>query len=237
MRKAIHLTILLLSLIFSAVAPTRSSCQEAPQRTKVKTSIGLVFSIDRTYRSLGGDSRYGAYIDQLNDQDIPATGYIAGASLIFALSENVNMETGLNYALRGYQTKDLSVNVGTQDNPQYVMSSFRYKLQYLDIPLNFYYYLNQGKARFYLLAGLMHSSLLSAVVESSSSAITDKTIGKTLPFIVSVNIGAGFDWNFSPDAMLKIQPVYRQSLTSYTSGTFNIRPNSFGVAVGIYTNL
>mgnify|MGYP003345132645 CR=1 FL=1 len=138
---------------------------------------------------------------------------------------------------KGEQTK--KYKNPTLENVSY---SFVNHYYYLTIPVKANYYLfNSGKLKFYIDAGIGANIFVGekTVALNTSSNNTNKTINSNNSGINNINWtfegGCGINYNFNEKSGVKIEPIYRRSLSAATNTPIKEYLYSGGLNIGLFT--
>ncbi len=152
----------------------------------------------------------------------------------YEVSPRLRLQSGLGY------------NVLSMDQLNEGLSTDKYKLKYLSIPVRAHYLVNQGKVRFYVGGGLRTDIRLNGDVPYSAEAhVADNGRGIALSLETLIGIEVPLSSRFK----IHFEPTYASALTSYTkdvnvaTGSPNIlirtpyglideRPSRIGVSFG-----
>ena len=236
-------------LTLLTIIPLTIFCQDTETTTK-KYSIGLTFSPDYCYRTLKPDASSKWIADDRNSHEIPKIGYTAGLNLAVNINKRFTFETGLLFSDKGEQTKQYSVvwvDVNGQVDPTMpVANTFIYHYLYLDIPIKVNYYILTGRAKLFLTAGISPNIFLTqktvSLLEYSDGHTTINTSsgsGYTGFAIINLTFiaGLGFEYNFTKKVYLKIEPIYRRSITSIVNAPIKGYLYSSGLNIGLFYKL
>jgi len=237
-----------LLITFLVLIPVTIYCQNTDSTKTKKFAIGLTFSPDYCFRTLSSDESVNMIADQRNDEEIPKFGYTTGLNIAWKLSNRFTLETGVLYSNKGEKTKKYTLNWYTpngQNDPALgTKNSYTYSYIYLDIPVKVNFYFLTKKTKLYLTAGISPNIFLSqkttSVVEfangeekKTSSSSNSEFQKINLTFIV----GFGVSYDFSNKLYLKIEPTYRQSITSIIDAPVKSFLYSAGLNTGLYFKL
>ena len=119
------------------------------QEKASKLSVGAVFGGVYAYRNLEGSLDH--IIEMRNEAESPAYGFTGGLNIAYHLSGDLALESGLEYATRGYKSKGQGI-----DGEGNVLSSYkaRYTYHFIDIPIMASYSLGSRHIKPFISAGL-----------------------------------------------------------------------------------
>lgn len=213
-----------------------------------RVQIGINISPDVCFRNLkNNDNRVlSAYLINLrNDMEVAKLGYTAGLNICYNINRFIGLETGIQYANRGYQTKklDITPDPGQPSNSFPEQAKFIYNYYYADIPLKLNITVGQKKLRYCASIGLTTNVFLKEKEQiilfyskstTKSSSITDIDYKK---INISPTFSIGIDYKINSRMNLRVEPTFRYGarkiieapITAYLySGGLNIGYN-FGL--------
>jgi hypothetical protein len=237
--------------IFFIFFPLTAICQNT-ENTEIKTtknlSVGFTFSPDYSYRILepSGSSEF---ISKFRDTiEIPKFGYTTGLNFAWNINKRITLETGLLFSNKGEKTKKHSptwITSSPEPDPALPSTiSLVHNYIYLDIPIKANYYLLRQRVRLYLTGGVSTNLFITEVTKevnefNDGSTSTYRSWGNNgfsrinLAFIV----GAGFEYELTNKSYLKIEPIYRRSITSVIDAPIKGFLYSSGLNIGLFCNL
>ena len=237
-------------LTLLTIIPLTLFGQDTETTTTKKYSIGLTFSPDICYRTLKPNAASQSIADDRNGYEIPKIGYTTGLNLAMNINKRITFETGLLFSDKGEQTKQYSLvwltPSGLIDPSMPVSNSFIYHYLYLDIPIKVNYYLLTGRAKLFLTAGISPNIFLtqktvSHLEYSDGHTTTSTSWGSGNTGFTSINLtfiaGLGFEYNISKKMYLKIEPIYRRSITSIVDAPIKGYLYSTGLNIGLFYKL
>ncbi len=231
-------------------------CQN-PDSTKTKRfSIGLVFSPDYCYRTLkpDGASMSQSIARQRDSTETGRTGFTTGLSFLFQMNKRFTLETGIQYSDKGEQTKDMVLNFGSNIAPRNgfaysggsgasnpVSANFVYHYNYIDIPLKANYYLLTRRFKLFASAGLSVNVFLNErnnLVEKYSDGSSSSSSSTSSNGLSRINLafvaGLGVSYSISNRLTIRMEPVYRRSITSIIDAPVKEYVYSIGLNTGLY---
>jgi len=242
-----HYKIKQLVLLF-ALFPLVSFGQSADS-TRVKWfGIGFNFSPDYSYRILKPTTQSKWIADLRDTLEIPKFGYTTGLNLLFRVSRNITLETGLQYSNKGEKTKTyplLFINPNSPQEPTVTQDvSFVYSYNYLDIPIKANFFLINKKFKLFLSGGISNNLLLfstskSTITFSPGNSSTSTVITSTKYSTVNMAVLAGFgiEHHLNSRCSLRLEPIYRRSLRSIIDAPIESYLYSVGMNFGLYFSL
>ena len=227
-----------------AFLPLTLFCANSDSTKTRKIEIGITYSPDYCYRTLKPDASSKWITDIRDTLEIPKLGYTLGANVVYHLNKKISIESGLLFSDKGDKTKKYVLeNSPTGELP--INNTFIYHYFYLDIPLKANYYILTGKVKLFLTAGISTNVFLTKKEISilGYSNMDTKKNSSTVNseysrFNFAVIAGFGMNCKMANKLNLKLEPIYRRSITSITSNTpIKEYLYSIGLNVGIYYNL
>jgi len=229
-------------LFIAFLFPLLVSGQSADGVTRRKTRIGLLFSPDFSYRFLNFHSSNKMVEDIRNGEETARFGYTTGVSYKKGLTNKLQIETGVLYSAKGFQTKNTAVEWATT-SPEYpVRSRTRYTFDYFEIPVKLNYHLGMQRIRCFVAAGVAMSLFIQkrtkviaqfadGHVDSRSSTVN---IGYSR-FNTTVMAGFGVSYDLTEQLTTSVEPTYRQFITSIVvDDKAREYAYALGVNAGIY---
>jgi len=215
-----------------------------------RVQIGVNFSPDVCFRTLqnnDGSARSEFVIKQNNEREIPKFGYTAGANVCFNLSSFFSLETGIQYANKGYQTKylpqdpNLIFPVPEPNMPDKI--KFIYNFHYIDIPLKANFMLGTNRLRFLASVGLTVNTFISETVKTVS-VYPDRRERSTNPsnydynrINLSPTVSFGVDYQINSNMNLRIEPTFRYGILKITDSPVTGYLYNGGLNIGYYYGL
>ena len=209
-----------------------------------KMQLGVIYSPDYCYRTLKatGESKWMVAIR--DTMEIPKFGYSTGVNFIYKIASRLSVETGLLFSDKGFQTKKYTpegkINSSDPSTKHPLKIAYLHHYYYLDVPIKLNYYIYLGKINFFLTAGLSVNTFLHQTVTTLTTYTDGKTDSKKAtapsPFEklnVAVIGGFGMNYNLTDTYTLKIEPIYKRSITSIINAPVKSFLYTAGVNVGI----
>lgn len=225
----------LLCTICALFLSTTFFCQHKDS-THSKVKIGIVFSPDRSYRTLKASGNDTWLKESYDTMEVARFSFTTGFQLVYALSEKLSVTTGLFLSDKGEKTKEY-----ISPPPNNYVNHF----YYLDIPVKFQYYIERkhlikktGKPRFFLTAGFSGNIFLKTKTVTTSSTFSEKEKFESNPNLSKINMaiaaGLGVDFPLTNTWDLRMEPIYRRSITSITKAPLKKYFYSFGLNIGLF---
>jgi opacity protein-like surface antigen len=223
--------------------PVLLFCQTKDTAKQDKIQIGIIGSADYCYRSLKADAASKWISDMRDTLEIPKLGYTLGISCLYEINKNIKIDVALLYSESGEKTKKYLLD-NNNDIRLPSNNTFIYKYRYLDIPLKVNYYFLNKKLKLYATAGVSANVFLSKKTTSIleySNFDTEKSKSVSSTGFSKINFavlaGAGFNYSVSNKLDIKVEPIYRRSITSIINAPIKEYLYSTGLNFGIYYNL
>lgn len=143
-------------------------CLYSTSRAGEPISFGIHSSLDFCYRKLttsSSDPWLTSLIDDRNKTETLRNGFTAGL-LISKSYKQITFETGLNYASKGYRTKQIGVrfNISNPNKDEFVI--FKYHYNYLDVPIKIYRNFERSKTTYRIGVGFVNSFYINNRIKS-----------------------------------------------------------------------
>jgi opacity protein-like surface antigen len=209
----------------------------------MKKQFGVVYSPEYSFRVLKAGNDEKALFDLRDSLEIPKFGYSAGFNFSYQITNKCMFEIGLLFSDKGERTKkhDLknTVFIAEQDKIP-ATSNFVNHYYYLDIPLKFNYYLIQKKINFFLTAGIsvnsfLYQKTLTTIENKDGSSKVYNTVSH--PKFEKINFaliaGFGINYNLTDRHVLKLEPLYKRSITPIANAPIKSYLYSLGLNFGI----
>ncbi len=210
-----------------------------------KFEIGFSFSPEYSYRTLkaNGDEQSQLVKQSRDTMEIAKFGFTGGVNVAYRINKNIVVETGILFADKGEKTKKMSFSeTAPGQSPIYI--TYKYNDYYLDIPIKANYYIQTGKLKLYVTAGVSANIFLTqktTILQGHSNSDYEKTTFKVNPgfnrFNLAVLAGAGLNLKMTEKMNLKVEPVYTRCITSIINAPVKAYFYSAGVNIGIYYKL
>lgn len=196
----------------------QSNIGEIPAVNNKRFQIGIIVSPDvnfRTIKNNDGSATSKMIIDQRNTREIAKPGYTAGLNVSYKIKKMVELETGIQYSFKGFQTKMYEVNSVIEDPVIPDKAKFINNFHYADIPVKANFKIGKNRLSFFAGIGLTTNIFISEI-QTSILVYSDHTERKTYPtnieykrINVSPTISFGIDYNIDERSNLRIEPIFR----------------------------
>lgn len=233
-------------LLIAILACFTLKAQDSKQQKKVL--IGFNFSPDYSYRTLklsDGNSPVNVVIDVRNQIEKAKFGYTTGLNVSVNVNDCVALETGVQFANKGYQTKDRELVYADPPAPSDpTQASLRYSYHYIGIPMRVKFSLGKGKARFVSSAGFTTNFLLNASQTAHLKYADGKTKknkqSSTADFKrmdVSPMVSVGLHYKLNNNIHVTAEPTFRYGLLKIMDAPVAEHLWSAGLNLAIYHNI
>ncbi|HPI12837.1 MAG TPA: hypothetical protein PLK63_17460 [Catalimonadaceae bacterium] len=197
---------------------------DSPQPTSApsgKFQIGLSFSPNVSYRWLrlkGGNSSNESNMETMDKYETPVFGFTTGVNGIYSFNQKSGIQFGINVSKSGYQSKwhdEFWIIWGDQFK---VHTKSRSEYYYLEVPISYQHFINQGKFRLLMRGGIITHLFLKGTYHLSnfySPEIYESSnpIMNSRPYLSGL-FSAGLDWQLHPRINFRVEPIVRFGLTS-----------------------
>ncbi len=183
-----------------------------------RIQIGVNVSTDICYRTLKNNDGTQSIdlVKQVQDRSqIARVGFTTGLNICYNHNRNFGVETGIQYSLKGYQTKTVDVMFAQPQPGDPIKVKSIYNYHYFDIPVKANWIFGKKKVRFIASLGLTTNIFIK---ETATGVIVypDRTVRKTNPTTYAYNrvnitptISAGIDYTINKRLNLRIEPTFR----------------------------
>lgn len=245
MRTLKPLTLALLALASLGVYSQNTATESATSIAK-RIQIGISVSPDICYRTLkihDEDAAGDFPIKLRNDMETAKIGYTAGLNIRYNINDFFGLETGIQYANKGYKTKmtDVIIWQPEQSDPNRIGSIFNF--HYIDVPIKATFTFGMNPFRFFTSLGATANIFLkeTETVILVYSDRTDKETRRTNYAYNKVNIsptiGIGIDYKLNSSMNLRIEPTFRYGARKIIDTPLTTYLYSGGMVISYYFNL
>ena len=223
-----------------------ASLQAQNSKSPHKILIGFSFSPDYSYRTLNQNSGENSpVIDIRNNIEVAKAGFTAGVLVRFQISSLIDLETGVQFANKGYQTKNRELVYEEPAGPNDpTKACLKYVYQYIGIPLKVNFSFGNGRARFVTGAGITTNFLLGARnivhLEYASGKKESRSQTTTVDFRkidLSPMISAGLDYRLCRNTRFIVEPTFRYGLLNTMDAPVPEHLWSAGLNLAIYRSI
>jgi len=219
--------------------------QETDTLPPRKFSWGLSFSPDNCYRSLNYRNSVQWLEAERNREEISKLGFTCGIRLSRRISEGISLDAGLLFSDKGEKTRWQHLNWVGGDVSRPLQSRVSFHYQYFDVPVKLNYYFKKNKLRFFVSAGISSNLFIrqrTVIYLKYENGDRTKTKNNEPAIYSRINfsllVGAGLSIDLSKRLSLRIEPVFRRSLSPVI---MNVPDKEYlysvGLDIGIYLRL
>lgn len=207
-----------------------------------RTSMGIVLSPGVSYRWLSYSHPDSWIEDIRNEREESIYALTAGLSLNYDLRANMVLESGVLYAVKGYQTNSIELQWATPDQKFPVSSKARFNLKFLELPLRFKYFVLKGdRFRSFVVVGpsvnffvQKRINVISEFPDGDKAKNHSEVNTGYARFSLAATIGIGVEYALSRRLLIMAEPVYTQFVTSVIVGDeAKEYPYSVGMNMGL----
>jgi hypothetical protein len=237
--------LLLITLILSAALSYGQNKSKSSENTSKGFQLGLHASPDLCYRTLqnnSGDPSLDGLIKMRNEEERVILSYSTGIHAAYQFNKWFGIETGLSYAVRGFQSKKTaSISPPDPAVPPYFKG--KYHFHFLDIPLKANFIFGDNKLRFITSVGVTTNIFLKEMATTILyfDTHTDKhTFESTDPYRTlnfSPTLSAGIDWNLHPNVHVRVEPSFQFSALKIIDTPVSGRLYSAGLKMSMFYRL
>lgn len=243
MKHLLFLSILFFSISASGQNSLKSKSDKKHSRIQMGANFLAEYS-NRWLKNSTGSSYHDYIIGERNIDEYGKSGFSTGVNVCIGLSKFLSLETGIQYANRGYRTKTIPTD-GFHSlifEPIVTSNKYIYTYRYLDIPLKINFIYGQEKIRFIGSLGMSANLFVNEKEKHiefyddySTKVINTISKDKSMTKIgFTPMIAAGFDYALSKKTNLRMQSTYRKSIKTLIQDPVYIYLYGVGVNVGYY---
>ncbi|MBL4658198.1 MAG: outer membrane beta-barrel protein [Flavobacteriales bacterium] len=229
--------LLSLVLIISSCYHVFGNSLDSTQTDKLR--VGLSFSTDYCFRSISGDASVKWLVDARNDLEDPKIGFTTGLKLNGGINEKFAVEFGILYSDKGEKIKDLVFTNIVGEVTGIVDIVYHY--EYLDLPLSLNYIFINKKVKMLLTGGLSVNIFLNyrgVSITDNLDGTSEKKSFSTEEDLEAINLamlaGVGVEFGISDKLDLRIESIFRNSMTSIIDAPIKQFPYSIGLNIGVF---
>lgn len=234
-------------LLFLTLLPLVLFGQSADSSQIKRFAFGLNYSPDYSYRILVPEPQVKLIADLRDSTETPKYGFTTGLNLLFRINKRFTLETGFQYSNKGEMNDGNIVLIDDIDatkpplNAPRITAIFSYN--YLDIPIKANYYLINKKFKLFLSGGISNNLFISSENKflfkyPDGSILTTKGEGpKLFPVNFTLLAGFGAEHQLNKRFSLRLEPIYRRSITSIIDAPIKGYLYSAGMNFGLYFSL
>lgn len=232
--------LIIISILF---APILSIAQESVNEES-KFSIGVNFSSNYSYRTLKYPDNLQNFVDAREKLEHPSFGFNTGIAVQYLLMKKIEVELGIQFSRQTHMFKEVPIS-DPMGNPSLGLADNQLRYHYLEIPLRVNYRIVNQKFFGYISAGVSINKFLNdkskswltynngdTEVVKSESGILD--FNKTVIGLVG---GVGLGYHVSEKLNLRLEPLFRYSLTPLAEAPIDQYNYSIGCQIGMNMKL
>ena len=234
-------------LLFLTLLPLVLFGQSADSSQIKRFAFGLNYSPDYSYRILVPEPQVKLIADLRDSTETPKYGFTTGLNLLFRINKRFTLETGFQYSNKGEMNDGNIVLIDDIDATKPPLNAPRitaiYSYNYLDIPFKANYYLINKKFKLFLSGGISNNLFISSenkFLFKYPDGNTTTTTGegpKLLPINFTLLAGFGLEHQLNKRFSLRLEPIYRRSITSINDAPIRGYLYSAGMNFGFYFSL
>jgi hypothetical protein len=227
-----------LIIIFILFAPLLNFAQESISEDS-NFSIGLNFSSNYSYRTLNYQDNLQNLVKSREELEHPSFGFNTGVSVQYLLLKKIEIELGIQFSRQTHMFKEVPIidEMGFADN------QLRY--HYIEIPLRVNYRIVNKKFFYYISAGVSINKFLndkSKIWLTYSNGDTEVLNSESgfLGFnktVIGLVGSVGLGYHISEKLNLRLEPLFRYSLTPLTDAPIDQYNYSIGCQIGMNMKL
>ena len=232
-----------LIIISILIAPLFGMAQESVSE-EGKFSIGVNFSPNFCYRTLNYLDESQTFVDTREELEHPSFGFNAGISARYIFITNLEVELGVQFSRQTHMFKNIPISDG-MGNTSLGLADNQLRYHYLELPLRVNYRFLNRKVFCYVTAGVSMNLFLNdkskiwltyntgeTDVVTSESSIYD--FNKTALAVLG---GLGIGYHISEKLNVRLEPLFRYSLTPLAEAPINQYNYSIGCQIGMNIKL
>jgi opacity protein-like surface antigen len=238
--------IFLLLALTTMGAYSQNMIRESATSDAKRFQIGISLSPDICYRTLKihDEDAAGDFTLKLrNEMETAKIGYTAGLNIRYNINDFVGLETGIQYANKGYKTKmtDVIIWQPEQSDPNKMGSIFNF--HYIDVPIKATFTFGTHPLRFFTSLGVTANIFLK---ETETEILvysdrTDKTTRRTNydynKINISPTIGIGIDYKVNSSMNVRVEPTFRYGARKIIDAPLTTHLYSGGLIISYYVGL
>jgi hypothetical protein len=202
--------------------------------------VGLHVSPNLCYRSLDYKTDKIKQLYDTINSDSPRFGFTAGIPVVFSISDNFELESGL---LIDYQRLYRRSKENTSP-PSITNYDMGMKSWYLTLPVRLNYKIGENKVQFISSLGLGFGLAIQRSTKGYYYDSNENEVGRqnsnsnAYPKnILNAEISAGILWRLTEKVEIRVQPEFRYSLRGSSSSVSTFRPYTVGIGIELLYNL
>lgn len=216
-------------------------------QTKENNNMSFLISINyspdycsRLLKNSDGSLFTDVIIDGRNNSETAKLGYTTGLNGCINFSQNIGLETGIQYSNKGYQNLMQDLSPFYIDSTSSVKGKSVSSFHYLDMPLKVNFIFGKRKLQFCGSVGIAANILLKQTVlatlefEDGSTQQQKLTSTQYNKFNLSPLISAGVNYQISNSMNFKIEPTFRYGILKVANSEIGTYLWNIGLNMGCY---
>lgn len=205
-----------------------------------KFSFGVNFSPNYSYRTLTSSDEFQFALDARNEGEHPSFGYNTGIAVQLDLVNNIELELGIQLSSQTHIFKKVPIHNMHGPHPL-GFADYQLRYFYVEVPLKINYRLVNNRFFGYITSGVSLNRFINAKYKSwltyltgdteiLSSDIETDNFNKS---VVALAGGFGIGYHISEKLNLRLEPLFRYSLTPLEDTPLKQYNYSIGCQAGI----
>jgi hypothetical protein len=234
-----------LCCFISSIAIAQISQNDIHHSKKIRFGLNFLPAIG--YRNIVNVEK-NTFIDYIissrNGKEKSSFNYTVGATICYLLSEKINIETGIQYATKGYVFKNQYLLFENPTGNDLVYANGKYNFNYIDIPLKINIELGKKRIAFTAGIGFMANALIGSsqrlyatYADGRNEIRTVKNEIEFRKFNLSPFLSAGINYKINNNSNLKITPTFQYGIVSIIDAPIKEYLWNVGVNFGYYIAL
>jgi len=225
-----------------------------PEFTRVMIGLNVTPDMGYRIRTENRNHRNYSYFQNFGfssyEKEVPKLGFSAGMTMSFYFSRKVGIETGIQFANRGF-THEIDYLAQINMDPSIALAppfyglipetiAQNYNWNYLEYPMRLVIVTGKQEMKFVASAGVCAGIFLNAHRTTIITYVNgNEEKGKSeisgyRPFSISPQVSFGADFQVSPLMNIRIEPIARYGLLSLIDSPINTNLISGGVLFSFY---
>lgn len=240
-----HMVILFLLVLISSNS-TFGQNDDNSNRDVPKLQFGINFSPDVNYRRLYANDKTSTtdfVVNYRNENEFAKLSFSTGFNLSYQINSFFGIETGVQYANKGYTAFNLGLAFEPRDSndpgiPLDIISVYSY--HFFDFPLRVNFTIGKKDVRFFSSVGLIFNGIFGTT-RTDFLTFSDKTSKRKFKidegfnrFNVSSLISLGIDYRLTEKTNLRLEPTVRYGLFPIINAPLSEHLYSVGLNFGYY---
>lgn len=206
-------------------------------------SIGLNFSPNFSYRALEYSNESISFVEAREKYEHPSFGFNSGIQFIFKIVNNIEIESGVQFSQQVH--KFVEVPLTNIDDENLGIVNTDYKYYYIEVPIKLNYCFNYNQVFVGASIGMSINRFIDDRTKNKIEYIDgtkESVIGKTGIYDFNMTTLAtlcGFlvGYNFNEKLNLRVEPLFRYSLTPIAEAPLKQHNYSLGAQIALVMNL